>query len=139
MSITAATPYLLLAGRAREAIAFYESALGARVNVVQTFGDVDQSCPDALKDRVMHAELLLDQALLFLTDGPGQDTPPNPVGISIALNFDDVDQTRRTFDALAEGGRVIEALMDAPWGATFGVLVDKFGIPWMFNCASKPA
>ncbi len=57
MTIKAATPYFILNGRAEKAIAFYQRALGAKLEMVQRFGDVDQSCPAAMKSRVMHAML----------------------------------------------------------------------------------
>lgn len=138
MNITNATPYLMLAGRAREAAAFYESALGAKIQTIQTFGEAMSNCPDALKDRVMHAELLLGgNALLMMSDGPSGDTEPKPEGISIALNITNVDDGRRAFDALAEGGKVIEPLNQAPWGAWFGIVVDRFNFAWMFNVAQQ--
>jgi PhnB protein len=57
MSITAATPYLFFDGRAQEAMEAYEEALGAQVTSAQRFGDMDESCPEAMRDRVMHASL----------------------------------------------------------------------------------
>lgn len=138
MNITAATPYLLLAGKAREAAAFYERALGAKIQTIQTFGEAMSECPEATKDRVMHAELLLGgRALLLMSDGSTEGAAPKPEGISIALNFTSVEDGHRAFDALAEGGKVIEPLFEAPWGAVFGIVVDRFNISWMFNCEVK--
>jgi len=135
MTIKAATPYLILNGRAARAMAFYERSLGARTISVQRFGDVDGSCPEAKRDLVMHAELRLGDVPLLLSDGPG-DAPLSPGGaVNIALDLDDVEEARRIFGALAEGGTVVQPLMDAPWGALFGVLTDEFGVSWMFNCA----
>ena len=37
-------------------------------------------------------------------------------------------------NALKEGGKVTMANQDMFWGAYFGMLTDKFGINWMFNC-----
>lgn len=137
MTIQAATPYLILNGRAREAIALYEKALGAKVTQLQTFGDVDGSCPAARKDLVMHCELRFGDTLLLLSDstGPGE-LPPSGL-ISIALQLDDPDEARRVFDALAGSGKAIEKLFEAPWGALFGIAADAFGVGWMFNCTLK--
>ncbi len=136
MTIRAATPYLLLGGKAEQAISLYERALGAKVEELQRFKDVDQSCPDAMKDRVMHAMLRIGEAVVMLSDGPG-DAPAESGKVSVALDLTDVEETKRSFDALAESGTVIEALFDAPWGALFGVVQDELGITWMFHCAKS--
>lgn len=132
MSIRSATPYFILGGRAQEAIELYQQALGAEVDSLSRFGEVDQSCPEAMRDRVMHAMLRVGEAVIMMSDGPGE-APESPGKVSVALDFGDPDTARRCFDALAESGNVIEALFDAPWGALFGVVQDRFGITWMFN------
>lgn len=138
MAIQSATPYLILNGKARQAIAAYEQALGARATTVQRFGDMDKSCPDAQKDNIMHAELRLGDALLMMSDGgPGDEAAAPSGSVSIALAVDDTAETRRCFDALAASGAVVQPLFDAPWGALFGVVRDQFGIHWMLNCATN--
>ncbi len=138
MSIRAATPYFLLNGRTEQAIALYQQALGARTETLQRFGDMPGGCPAALKNRVMHAELRVGGAVLMMSDGP-QDTPQAPGGgnVSVALSFDDPAQLRRGFDALAATGKVIQPVIDAPWGGLFGVVQDEFGISWMVNSDKK--
>jgi len=137
MTIRAATPYLILNGQAVRAIALYERSLDAHTQSVQRFGDVNDSCPTALRELVMHAELRVGSAPIFLSDGPGNAPLTKGGAVSIALDFDDVDEARRMFDALATSGNAIQPLMDAPWGALFGVVEDEFGISWMFNCAKS--
>src|SRR5690606_23703865 len=117
MTIKAATPYLILNGRAARAVAFYERSLAASTVSLQRFGDVDGSCPEAKRDLVMHAELRIGDVPLLLSDGPGNAPLPQGGAVNIALDLDDVVQARRIFDALAHGGTVVQALMDAPWGA----------------------
>lgn len=137
MPIRSATPYLILGGRARQAIEHYQRALGAQVESMQRFGDVDESCPEARRELVMHAALRAGEALIMLSDGPGEGPPTSPNGVSVALDFDDPDQMRACFDVLAEGGTTIEAPFQAPWGALFGVVADQFGIHWMLNCSQS--
>jgi PhnB protein len=137
MTIQAATPYFILNGKAERALPLYERALGATVETLQRFGDVDESCPEAMRDKVMHAELRIGSAILMMSDGPGEDpagTTPGAGNVSVAVAFDDEQEMRRAFDHLAEGGTVIEAIFPAPWGALFGVVQDEMGIHWMFNC-----
>lgn len=143
MSIQTATPYLILGGKAREAIALYERAFGATTQNVQRFGDVDASCPAARRDFVMHAELRLDGATLMLSDGAAEaaaTSAPAPAGdakISVAIGADEEASARRAFDALAEHGTIIQPLFAAPWGGIFGVVHDQFGVSWMFNIVTK--
>lgn len=136
MTIKAATPYFILNGRTEQAVAFYQRALGAKLETMQRFGDVNQSCPEAMKSRVMHAALRVGDALLMMSDGPNDGTPPQSGSVNVALDFDDPEQARRCFDALAANGQVVQPLFDAPWGGLFGALGDQFGIHWMFNSAS---
>lgn len=133
MAIKSATPYLILNGRAKQAIALYKEALGAEVAGLQHFGDVDQSCPEARKDLVMHAELRFGETVLMLSDGPGEGPVPTTGAVQVALALDDPKQLRRVFEVLAKSGKTIEAPMDAPWGDVFGALADPFGVGWMLT------
>jgi PhnB protein len=137
MTIKAATPYFILHGKADEAIEFYRTALGATPEALIRFGDMDQSCPVAQRKRVMHAALRVGQALLMLSDGSDEGEIPKGGPVSVALDLDDAVELKRTFDALAGSGTVIQPIMDAPWGGLFGVVTDRYGIAWMFNCTAK--
>jgi PhnB protein len=140
MSIQAATPYLILGGRAERAIDLYQRALGARTEMLQRFGEVDESCPAARRELVMHAALRVGNALVMLSDGPEEAPGPAAGGaVSVALDFDDEAELRRVFDGLAETGKPIMPVFDAPWGATFAVVADEFGVSWMLNCSKRPA
>ena len=138
MTIQAATPYLVLGGQAEQAIEFYKGALRANLEATTRFGDMDKSCPEALRNRIMHAVLRVGSALIFLSDGSPEDKAPAPGGgVSIALDISDEAELRRVFDALSAGGQVVAPVMDAPWGAWFAALNDKFQINWMLNCTKK--
>lgn len=140
MTIQAATPYFILFGNVDRAIPLYERALGATVETLQRFGEVDESCPEAMRDKVMHAELRVGHAILMMSDGPGELPEGAPEGagnVCVAMAFDDEQQMRHSFDHLAEDGNVVEAIFPAPWGALFGVVQDELGVRWMFNCDTK--
>ncbi len=140
MTIQSTTPYLILNGHAERALALYQEAFGAQVGALQRFGDANPSCAEALKNNVMHAELKLgNTALLMLSDGPGAGALPPTGLVSIALGLDAADEARRAFEHLARTGKVIQALIDAPWGALFGIVEDELGVHWMFNCEQKPS
>jgi PhnB protein len=72
----------------------------------------------------------------------GADVPPDryqrPQGFSVLLNVEDADHAARIFAALSDGGIVQMGLQETFWAARFGMLVDRFGIPWMVNCEKQP-
>lgn len=133
MAINAVTPYLTLGGKAEDAIELYKQALGAELKAFSRFGDVDKSCPEALKNRVMHAELKVGSARVMLSDGSPESRPSPGGTVNVALAFDDPAHARSSFEALSSGGTVVQPLMDAPWGSLFGALRDRYGVDWMFD------
>jgi PhnB protein len=137
MTIQAATPYLILSGKAEQAIELYRTALGATTEVLTRFGEMNESCPVAQRDLVMHAALRVGKALLMLSDGPGEGEVPRGGAVSVALELNDAAETRRLFDALAASGTVVQPIIDAPWGGLFGAVLDRFGVSWMFNCSQR--
>jgi PhnB protein len=138
MTIRAATPYLILSGKADQAIALYTRALQAKTEALMRFGDMDESCPVAQRNNVMHAALRIGNAQLMLSDGAGSAAPAPGGAVHVALDFEEPEEMHRCFDALAASGKVQEAILSAPWGL-FGALEDEFGIQWMFNCTHRPA
>lgn len=126
-------PYLNFDGNTREAMTFYHKALGGDLNI-QTFADVNAPGPPGSENRVMHAALRRGDAVLMASDTmPGMEfVQGNDVHINV--DCDTVDEIEHAFKAMSEGGNVVMPLADQFWGARFGMLVDKFGMHWMFNC-----
>ena len=85
----------------------------------------------------MHATMSVDGSTLM-----GADSPPGryekPQGISVSLHYKDEAESKRVFDALAEGGNALMPFQKTFWAAGFGMCVDRFGIPWMVNCEQAP-
>jgi PhnB protein len=139
MAIKQINPYLNFDGDAAKAVKHYESALGAKVESMQRFGDMPGSnATPETKDRVLHAVLRLDGAgVIMLSDTqPGMTHTPG-TNVYVCLDFDDIPEMNQKFDALAAGGSVTMALNDTFWGARFGMLLDAYGIRWMFNAQLK--
>lgn len=134
MSLKTVNPYLTFNGNAAEALDFYVGALGATVVVKQPFKDMPGSdFTGADGERIMHATLQLGEGQLMLSDAmPGQEVGPG-TNTSITLQYADTSIVDAHFAALAEGGQVTMPLENTFWNARFGVLVDRFGISWMFN------
>lgn len=133
MAIKTAIPYLILNGKADEAVPFYEQALGAKVTTLMRFGDSMPDCPDALKNQVMHAALQLGDATIYLSDGSPEGAPTPGGTVQVAVEFDSAAQAHGSFDGLSKGGTINHPFSDAPWGGLFGALRDRFGISWLFT------
>jgi len=131
---TTLTPYLMLMGKAKEAMQFYQKAIGGELHM-QTFGEAQgPGCPTAIKDQIMHASLKFGDFLLMGSDGnPEEPEDINRSGGAVQLSIGAPDaEIVRLFGALSQGGQVVHALFDAPWGGKFGVLIDRYGFQWMF-------
>lgn len=131
-------PHLSFAGECEAAFKYYEPTLGVVREFRMTYGDspMAEHAPPAWRDKIVHATFALGQHRLT-----GADVPPEryqkPQGFSVLLNVEDAAEADRIFDALAAGGTVRLALQETHWAARFGILADRFGIPWTINCASR--
>lgn len=134
MSLTTVNPYLNFNGNAAEAIDLYVRALGATVELQQRFKEIPGGeFTGADGERVMHATLRIGSGQLMVSDTmPGQDVSPG-TNINVTLQYADTSLVDAHFAQLAEGGQVTMPLENTFWNARFGMLVDRFGISWMFN------
>ncbi|QOR70384.1 VOC family protein [Ruania alkalisoli] len=137
--MTVLNPYLNFRGQAREAMEFYASVLGG-TPTFSTFGEFGMNQDPAEADQVMHSMLQTPGGMtLMAADVPAQMEYQPGTNVHISLSGDDVDELRGYFDGLAAGGTVVEPFVAAPWGDTFGMLIDPFGIRWLVNAAGQPA
>ena len=132
-------PYLSFRDNAREAMEFYQSVFGGELTL-NTFADFQASDDPAEKDKIMHGMLVTDNGLTLM----GADTPNSMEytpggGFSVSLSGEEEDTLRRYWDGLSGSGTVTMPLEKAPWGDTFGMCVDKFGVNWMVNIAGTPS
>ena len=138
--------YLNFPRSTEQAFLFYRSVFGGEfLPPIHRFGDMPvhpEQPPLAEADRnlIMHIELpILGGHLLMGTDAPESMGFSVTQGnnVHIHLEPDTRAETDRLFRALAEGGKVDMPLQEMFWGGYFGNLTDRFGVRWMFNCASK--
>ena len=128
-------PYLSFDGVTRQAMEFYQSVLGGNLDL-RTFGELGS--PEAsLADKIMHSVLETDKGFTLMA----ADTPPGMElnagnNITISLSGDDAD-LRGYFEKLAAGGSIMMPLEKQMWGDEFGMLIDKFGVPWMVNITAS--
>ena len=128
--------YLSFNGNCVEAMRFYEQALDGKLEAVIRNADTPWADQTPAEDRqcVVHARLVLDgNGILYGGDCPPAMGYEGIKGVSLTLNYDTVEQARRVFGALSEGGTVTMAMQPAFWAKQWGMLVDRFGTPWIVN------
>lgn len=126
-------PYLVFNGQAQEACHFYALALGIEKGEIKTYANSPMPHAPEQKDWVVHCELnYKGETLMMLADSAEAPLSPNP-NIHISLNYTDLDEMIMAFERLAEGGKITMPLEKQFWNATFGQLIDRFGLHWMMN------
>lgn len=129
-------PYLLFNGNGEEAMKFYARVLGGRIESIFRFKEAPPEMPQqpGWGEKIMHAHLVADGAELMASDAPPQYYQ-KPQGNSVSLHVDKPADAERIFAALAEGGTIGMPIAKTFWAERYGMLTDRFGIPWMVNCA----
>jgi PhnB protein len=127
--------YLSFKGECEAAFKFYEEVLGAEPGLLFRYADspMAEVLPEGWGNKIMHGSVRIGGKLI-----EGADAPParyeKPQGFSFSLNVPDVDEAERLFERLGKGGQVRYPIAKTFWSARFGMVVDRFGIPWMINC-----
>jgi PhnB protein len=132
-------PYLSFNGNARQAMEFYKGVFGGNL-VVSTYGESHMTEDPAAINNIMHAELRADNGIVFMaSDTPDSSSYKIGNTMSMSLSGTDEAELRGYWDKLAEGASINLPLEKAPWGDTFGMLTDKFGVDWMVNVTTPQA
>ncbi len=131
-------PYLSFKDNARQAMEFYKSVFGGTLNISK-FGDGGIPHDPAEADKTMHAQLNSPSGFVLMgSDTPASMGAPRGNG-AISLSGDNEGELGGYWKKLSDGGSVMMPLAKAPWGDSFGMLTDKFGVSWMVNIAGKKA
>jgi PhnB protein len=133
--------YLNFQGQAEEAFAFYAKTFGTEVTMLSRYSDMPAVGPGQLpaeeQNLVLHAQLpIIGGHLLMATDmlrSMGQETRIGN-NTTLCLDIDSREEADRLYGALSEGGSEASPMADMPWGAYWGVVLDRYGIRWMVNC-----
>lgn len=130
-------PYLSFRDNAREAMEFYQTVFGGKLEM-QTFKEFHASQDPSEDQKIMHAMLTADNGIVFMAS----DTPNNMeyrtgTNMSMSLSGDNETELRGYYEKLSAGGTIGMPLEKAPWGDTFGMLTDKFGVSWLVNIAGQ--
>jgi PhnB protein len=133
--------YLTFNGNAAEALAFYAQTLGGKIAFSMTFAESPMAAdtPADFKNRIMHASLEARGKKLMASDAPPSYKFEGYKGFTLSVDAQDVKEGEQLFNALAAGGKATMPYGPTFWSAGFGMLEDKFGVPWMVNCVQPPA
>ncbi|MGH2443670.1 MAG: VOC family protein [Chloroflexota bacterium] len=127
-------PYLAFAGDCTAAFRFYEESLGGTILFMQTYGESQAAgqAPPESRDHILHASMRIGDTVLM-----GSDLPPGEAadhkGFFVCLEADSAGGAERLFGALANGGTVTMPIEQTFFATRFGMLIDRFGIPWIVN------
>ena len=127
--------HLNFSGQCEEAFERYRGILGGKISIMMTYGEspMANQVGAEWQKKIMHVSLETEDQTLM-----GADVPPDryqkPQGFDIAVRVSDPAEAERVFKALVEGGVVQMPLQETFWSHRFGMLVDRYGIPWMVNC-----
>ena len=129
--------YLFFNGTCADAMRFYERTLGGKLEMMMTHAQSPMAgqTPPGSADRILHARLVIDGRVLMASDSMVGQPYEGMKGFSLSLIYPTVAEAKQAFDALAAGGKVTMPLDKTFWADAFGMLVDRFGTPWMINGA----
>jgi PhnB protein len=130
-------PYVHFEGKAEEALNFYKDILEGEILMVSRYGDAPMKVDDDWKNKLMHARLKFGDSMLYVSDGPKGYTSSKEGNIQLSVDVPDQHKIEEVFNKMAEGGKITMPLAEQFWGAKFGMLQDKYGVGWMFNCELK--
>jgi PhnB protein len=128
-------PYLFFNGQCEAAFKFYADVLHGKIEAMITHEGTpaEGQVPADWRKKIIHARLSFGDKLLMASDAPPAHSEPMK-GFSVSVNVDDPKEADRIFKAFSEGGTVKMPIQETFWAVRFGMLVDKFGTPWMVNC-----
>ena len=134
-------PYLFFDGKCEEALDFYKSALGAKVDMMMRFKDSPEPVPPGMcapgsENKVMHAAFHIGNTLVMASDGMAGGKPEFK-GFSLSVNAVNEAEADKVFAALGKGGKVTMPLAKTFYSPRFGMVTDKFGVGWMVIVPQK--
>ena len=127
--------YVMFNGQCEAALKFYEQSLGGKIEMISRYegSPAAGQAPAGWENKILHARFVLNGQTLMASDAPPDRYEP-PKGFFLSLMVKNVKEAEEVFQALATDGSVVMPLQQTFWAIRFGMLVDRFGIPWMVNC-----
>lgn len=127
------SPYLIFEGNAEDVLHFYKEAFGGTITTLSRYSDGPESADESWNNKIMHSRLEFDGNLLMISDGYPGYRIPGQGNVQLNVEIETAEKLQDVFAKMSLGANVAMPLAEQFWGATFGMLVDRFGIQWMFN------
>ncbi len=132
---TKLNPYLNFQDNACEAMEFYRTVFGGRLEL-HTFEEYHASQDPSEDNKIMHSMLEAENGITFMAaDTLNSIDYRLGTNMSMSLSGDKEAELKAYFEKLSAGGIVTMPLEKASWGDSFGMCTDKFGVQWMVNIA----
>ena len=124
--------YMLFDGDCASAMNFYQEVFAGRIETLTTVGESPMASqfPPASAHRVIHASLSFDGNTLMASDWMAPEPYPGIKGTRFTLTCRSVEEAARLFSELSEAGRIQMPLQKTSWANAFGMLADRYGVPW---------
>ena len=132
--------HLHFKGDCSEAFKFYAATFGGRIVFSMTYGEAPgaEQAPPETRDQIIHARLDFGDDALLGCDVPA-DRYEKPQGFNVLAHADKPGEAERLFRVLSDGGAIVMPIQETFWAYRFGMCTDRFGTPWMVNCAKPEA
>ena len=134
MHVPKLEPYLSFDGNCAEAFKFYEKVLGAKIEGITTYADRMKGCPPSDASKVMHGVLHLGSQVIRASDRRGEQPYEGIKGCWLSIDYPTAVAANQVFASLREGGTIAMAIDKTFWAVAFGMVTDRFGVPWMVSC-----
>jgi PhnB protein len=125
-------PYLFFDGRCEEALNFYKTALGAKVEMMLRYKEHKEALENAPQnaEKIMHSTMRVGDTAVHLSDGHCAGKPKFE-GFAVSLNVATAAESEKYFKVLSDGGEVRMPLSKTFFSSSFGMVTDRFGVMWM--------
>jgi PhnB protein len=130
-------PYLFFGGNCRAAFTRYQEVFGGELQMMRLGDAPDADAPPEKADMIIHAALILGDALLMGSDDPMSESFGPVQGMMVSYSATDAEDAKRVYDALAEGGQQTQPLIETFFSPAFGMCTDRFGTPWMVSAPGE--
>ncbi|MFO1160901.1 MAG: VOC family protein [Reyranellaceae bacterium] len=128
-------PYLFFDGKCEEALEFYKSAIGAKVDMMMRFSESPEkpppgAMPPGSENKIMHAAFKVGDTQIMASDGHCAGKPSFQ-GFGLSLNAANEAEATKLFNTVGQGGQVLQPLTKTFFASSFGMVTDRFGVMWM--------
>ncbi|MFM0321344.1 VOC family protein [Caballeronia glebae] len=127
--------YIFYHGDCAAALELYQAAFGAQIATLLRFRDAPDggNAPPDWADKIMHGVFFVGDRAIMVSDGQHGQPHKSYSGFTMSITADDAQSGERAFNLLAEGGSVLTPWQSTFWTQGFGMLTDRFGVPWLIN------